>query len=439
MSSPAATAGGSTPADATETATICHLAGTLTASECAGDWFYAAEGERWPFRLAVLDERDTGVDERTLLLRGSFEHAGGIADDDLELTICNNDVSGSGSSRFGAYTVVGTVHGDSIQIRKLKNVLPKKRRRRSTKKVEEDASREIDKPKKRKKKQKLAARKPPAEGAQLLVKWAGDDGSTREDGRYPCVLRGGQLYGDWEEPVPFDPDDDDWRYGEGAYKQRALDFVARFCTKLPPPPKEPKKRQKRVDIPPVEAIGDLVAEMAEFVADNAPEDIQNAYACSLHPAEYLRRWARGDSLLRPLRGLNVQHPWAPMLLDGSKVIEARTYDIDDKGGFGNEWFWVVETPGKQRQRGQRARITGCVKFCREAVRYTSLDQWRADEDKHRIAAGSDYDWDGSGAMYGWRVERVMVLREPVPGPDRKGTINSKPVPRLVPRDGWAVA
>ena len=49
----------STPdaAAATETATICHLAGTLTASECAGDWFYAAEGERWPFRLAVLDER----------------------------------------------------------------------------------------------------------------------------------------------------------------------------------------------------------------------------------------------------------------------------------------------------------------------------------------------------------------------------------------------
>ena len=433
MSSPDA------PADATETATICHLAGTLTASECAGDWFYAAEGERWPFRLAVLDERDTGVDERTLLLRGSFEHAGGIADDDLELTICNNDVSGSGSSRFGAYTVVGTVHGDSIQIRKLKNVLPKKRRRRSTKKVEEDASREVDKPKKRKKKQKLAARKPPAEGAQLLVKWAGDDGSTREDGRYPCVLRGGQLHGDWEEPVPFDADDDDWRYGEGAYKQRALDFVARFCAKLPPPPKEPKKRQKRVDIPPVEAIGDLVAEMAEFVADNAPEDVQNAYACSLHPAEYLRRWARGDSLLRPLRGLNVQHPWAPMLLDGSKVIEARTYDIDDKGGFGNEWFWVVETPGKQRQRGQRARITGCVKFCREAVRYTSLDQWRADEDKHRIAAGSDYDWDGRGAMFGWRVERVMVLREPVPGPDRKGTINSKPVPRLVPRDGWVPA
>ena len=360
--------------------------------------------------------------------------------------------SGSGSSRFGAYTVVGTVHGDSIQIRKLKNVLPKIRRRRSTKKVEEDASREIDKPKKRKKKKKLAARKPPAEGAQLLVKWpatTGPRGRTVLRGGQlygDCVLcGGGQLHGDWEEPVPFDADDDatsdlphegpHWLTTAGrgatarAYKQLGW-------TALPRRRRRPRSRRSDKNgsrIPPVEAIGDLVAEMAEFVADNAPEDIQNAYACSLHPAEYLRRWARGDSLLRPLRGLNVQHPWAPMLLDGSKVIEARTYDIDDKGGFGNEWFWVVETPGKQRQRGQRARITGCVKFCREAVRYTSLDQWRADEDKHRIAAGSDYDWDGRGAMYGWRVERVMVLREPVPGPDRKGTINSKPVPRLVPR------
>jgi len=33
--------------------------------------------------------------------------------------------------------------------------------------------------------------------------------------------------------VPFDPDDDDWRYGEGAYKRRALDFVARFCANIP--------------------------------------------------------------------------------------------------------------------------------------------------------------------------------------------------------------
>ena len=56
---------------------------------------------------------------------------------------------------------------------------------------------------------------PPGEGARLLVRWAGDDDSSREDGRYPCVLRGGRLHGDWAggEPVPFSPADDDWRYG----------------------------------------------------------------------------------------------------------------------------------------------------------------------------------------------------------------------------------
>ena len=164
MSAPAAPAGGSTPADATETATICHLAGTLTSSECAGDWFYAAEGERWPFRLAVLDERDTGVDERTLLLRGSFEHAGGIADDDLELTICNNDVSGSGAPASGPTPSSRGPRRDHTNTQ-AQGHPPQKRRRRSTKKWTRRVA-QLDKPKKRKKKKKLAARKPPAEGAR---------------------------------------------------------------------------------------------------------------------------------------------------------------------------------------------------------------------------------------------------------------------------------
>ena len=132
----------------------------------------------------------------------------------------------------------------------------------------------------------------------------------------------------------------------------------------------------------------------------------------------------------------MQRPWAPMLLDGSKVIETRTYDIDKQKCFANEWFWVVETPGKKRQRGQRAHITGCIKFSSESVRYTSLAQWRADEDKHRIPAGSEYDWNGRGTMYGWRVERAYALRSPLPRPDPKGVINSKPVTRTVPRGGW---
>ena len=81
----------------------------------------------------------------------------------------------------------------------------------------------------KRKRRQLPLRPPPEEGARLLVRWADDDGSSREDGRYACVLRGGELHGDWDEPMPFSPDDDDWRYGEGEYKRRALDKVARFC------------------------------------------------------------------------------------------------------------------------------------------------------------------------------------------------------------------
>lgn len=111
----------------------------------------------------------------------------------------------------------------------------------------------------------LPARPPPDEGAQLLVQWAGDDGSSREDGRYACALRGGRLHGDWagSEPVQFSPADNDWRYGEGAYKQRALDHVARFCATLPPPATEgaPAPESKRPAVragkPWLDDLGDI--------------------------------------------------------------------------------------------------------------------------------------------------------------------------------------
>ena len=63
--------------------------------------------------------------------------------------------------------------------------------------------------------------------------------------------------------------------------------------------------------------------------------------------------------------------------------------------------------------------------------YASLAQWRADEPRHKIAAGSPFDWDGQSPMYGWEVARVYRFTEPVPGPETKGVISCKPTPRLV--------
>ena len=35
-------------------------------------------------------------------------------------------------------------------------------------------------------------------------------------------------------------------------------------------------------------------------------------------------------------------------------------------------------------------------------------------DLHRIAAGSKFDWDSTGAVYGWRVGKVRALVTPQP-------------------------
>ena len=35
-------------------------------------------------------------------------------------------------------------------------------------------------------------------------------------------------------------------------------------------------------------------------------------------------------------------------------------------------------------------------------------------DRHRIAEGSNYDWDGQGVRYGWRVGSVRALTKAVP-------------------------
>ena len=68
-----------------------------------------------------------------------------------------------------------------------------------------------------------------------------------------------------------------------------------------------------------------------------------------------------------------------------------------------------------------------------------------------LLGGMTYDPDmiKKGCHFGIKNDRCAALLynveqngfewEPVPGPDRKGTINSKPVPRLVPRDGWVPA
>ena len=104
--------------------------------------------------------------------------------------------------------------------------------------------------------------------------------------------------------------------------------------------------------------------------------------------------------------------------------------------YADEWLWVVETPGAEgRKAGRKHRVAGLVRFAPTAVRYENLDAWRADEGRHRIAAGSPFDWDGASPMFGWVASHVYKLAEPAPGPETKGVISCRPMPRLVRVEG----
>ena len=167
----------------------------------------------------------------------------------------------------------------------------------------------------------------------------------------------------------------------------------------------------------------------------------------------------GGKLLN-YRGLNIQKPWARLILEGVKTVEARRYPLKN---YENTTLWIIETPQKasfarlsadqlalvfgedtsresiqlQRRRPgdvqaakQRAHIVGTVLFA-GCFEYMDYEQWRADAHRHRMPAGSDFDWNpNAGPMYGWLVGIARALIEPQPAPVKRGMIGSAAVTRM---------
>ena len=69
-----------------------------------------------------------------------------------------------------------------------------------------------------------------------------------------------------------------------------------------------------------------------------------------------------------------------------------------------------------------ARIVGTVVFER-CFRYASVEQWHADEPRHRVARDSPYTWAGDGDKYGWVVGR-SAPGEAVPTPPMRRKLRS---------------
>ena len=205
-------------------------------------------------------------------------------------------------------------------------------------------------------------------------------------------------------------------------------------------------------------------------------EAHEAYSASLPLAEYRRLISLGGAL-ETHRGINIQRPWAELLLSGEKTVEARRYPLK---GYRGEELWAIQTTGPSNRRheelkriigmrkhgqGDEARlghrsgpqhwhwkrsgwsthsrkwfapagrrpaasIIGLVCFA-DDFQYENYAQWRADEPHHCIPAGSEYDWQPeTGPMYGWRVSLARRLSEPQAGPAQKGVISSRAVTRV---------
>ena len=72
------------------------------------------------------------------------------------------------------------------------------------------------------------------------------------------------------------------------------------------------------------------------------------------------------------------------------------------------------------ERPEVARIVATIVFS-HAKKYVSREEFRNDEENHRIGEGGNYDWDGKGDQYGWCVAHVRQLADPIEQAGPKGT------------------
>jgi len=113
--------------------------------------------------------------------------------------------------------------------------------------------------------------------------------------------------------------------------------------------------------------------------------------------------------------LEIQRPWSDFLLEGSKAIETRNYDLP-KALIGKR-IQILETkPGEDgvsdlgdyisgldMEVNESLNIVGWVVFGR-VIEYRNGTNFEADEKKHLVTKGSAYGWNlKKKIIYGWVV------------------------------------
>lgn len=122
-----------------------------------------------------------------------------------------------------------------------------------------------------------------------------------------------------------------------------------------------------------------------------------------------------DMSVKKLPGLNVQAPWARLLLEGQKTIETRTYPLPEK--YRGQDLWLIETPGRLGKF--KARVIGVIRFS-DCMQYGSAVEFYAESDLHLIEArAKDYGWQAGVPKFGWIIVSVKKTTES-DAPSRRG-------------------
>ena len=117
-------------------------------------------------------------------------------------------------------------------------------------------------------------------------------------------------------------------------------------------------------------------------------------------------------------GINIQAPWAYLLIDGSKSVETRSYPIPKK--YEGVELALIETPGKSRKF--KSRIIGTITFS-HSFEYKDENDWKNDFNRHKVHDTCLlYGWYDNKLKYGWVVSNIKKFDKPVDPPNKRGII-----------------
>lgn len=123
-----------------------------------------------------------------------------------------------------------------------------------------------------------------------------------------------------------------------------------------------------------------------------------------------------------LPALNIQAPWADLIVSGKKTIETRNYRLPEF--YVGKPIFILETPGRNRMA--KRRIVGTVVFS-GSFEYKSRRAFYLDYSRHLVDESSPFAWDldSKRIKWGWTILRTEQLTGTIARNQRTGIIFTK--------------